>query len=202
MRIATNEDIPLINKMLDDSDNPVDFRYENELPDGAIIAILDEAVIQCITIGVDALEIHPSFLPEFRGKKSVEVMDEFMRSWFCLTPVIDIYTKHDTCLKHVHKWLKWVKMNPISTYFERTAVRCNIEDFIFSNAVWEQLGKSWLGHEGMRACMDGFLVDCIQNGNFNKAISIYNKYALLLNWDVIVYDDGLEVYKMGDLILG
>lgn len=210
LRLATREDIPAINTILNHED-VYHWATMGKMTEALDITAMFEAVYVllepsgggCIILdpySVDVWEVHTCLLNSFRGRDSQGIVRDTLRFAFAETGCMEILTKVPTDNKAADLFTRQVGFIRVADAGELRSYQLTIERWPYLD---ETLGSDFCPAELETLAVDdyqkrlfGALVLVSSKGFMGKAVSIYNKHARLQGYQPV------QVCGMDSLTVG
>lgn len=209
IRQATREDIPEINRILNepsvkegalfDADKAVDAA---DFFDIGFTLMANGGCFICIPIDQDSLDVHTNFLPEFRGENALNEARAGLRMILTQTGIMQVFTKVHEDAMATRKFAKWVGFdetlrNNGFIHYTLCLAKFAAMDEVLKGIGAHKFPGSPVGSHGLL----GFAWTCTDHGLPWRGVTIYNRYATLCGWPLLDWDARSLAISIGGKIM-
>lgn len=194
MKLATAEDYPKIKQMLENISDASEIMFKTGVDIDNVsgfFLIDDHGCFWCNPIDNLTLEVHATFEPGYRGKYVLDCARECQRILFTELGIERMVTKCKTTHKYVIEFSKWIGFRQIGQIGDNIILECPVESYICKD---EDLSDFASDNEfplpaiypQEQASFAGFFIMCCQSGLALKGMQVYNRMAVLLQWQPLL----------------
>ena len=207
MRLAKTEDYPRIKELLESvSDtSEIMFKVGVDIDNVEGFFLLDDhGCFWCNPIDNQTLEVHATFEKQYRGKYVMDCAKECQRILFTELGIERMVTKCKTKHKYVIEFGKWIGFSKIGQIGDDVIMECPVESYICQD---EGLADFATGEDfplppiypSEQANFAGFFVLCCRSGLSFKGLQVYNRMAVLLQWQpLLLASNNPILFTVGD----